>query len=831
MTMASSKIKYMLKYIILLLPILVMMPNQAKSNNAFVADHRYTNAAQASDYAQCSSLWAVYVTTKITTTLLLRAGCRQAFTSMLANPSTAPFAPGFLAGCLAAVPKLSEVAALSALYSAYQGYSEWAGEIRKKSKIVNTIDKGKPDCDSNLSNAQNSLPDGESTSVTRSWEESGPLANYCYKQEFDHMDESNEIYNFGESKIGISYNGNDPVWIAPEDCNTVDTESYIPLSIGEKRIYCAWTEGDEVCAEAVFCTGLGVGDIMPIYGFVGDPVRTQSEARRKCGNDPYSDNIIDDFKNGKRCECYCCDGSKTGYECGDLSNRSCVTYNERYNAHCIKKALPVVDPISPYMPPPTLSAHCNLDVNTGYKNFAFVGKAVRCFEKTMYNIYHGREDIFELNLEGEKILDIYGNPKFSNRCIDGLGSDDSGCTKAMYKQIQSNLENFITIILTFWAFFIGLKFLMGQMNSKGEFLLNIIKLGIILYFVQGNGWKDGYYEFLLNGSYHLSSDFFKAVTEHDVKFENIKADEVSFIDAGGDAPSCAFSSSSGATSSDWGSLESCNFYNGVNSYGNLYADGEKHYSIVDTIDCKFAKYIGLDRNGYFPHIISVALVLLFSHPSGIFFAIATMFFLSIIILILLKITFFLVVAIVMINFLIFISPIIIPLALLSRTKEIFNSWLKKLIGFSLQPFLILVILAFIIALLDGFYMTYLNDIYDLIDSIETREVVLGIRLPTSSKSFDVSVMTANMLKVLFLLVIVKELFEKFMFIIDDISGAKSVGSYIKSPDFEGYMKKARDKAAKAGGYTGKYTAAKTRQALTNARDLATRMTNKGNTKK
>ncbi len=128
-------------------------------------------------------------------------------------------------------------------------------------------------------------------------------------------------------------------------------------------------------------------------------------------------------------------------------------------------------------------------------------------------------------------------------------------------------------------------------------------------------------------------------------------------------------------------------------------------------------------------------------------------------------------------------------------------------------------------------MTYLNDIYDLIDSIETREVVLGIRLPTSSKSFDVSVMTANMLKVLFLLVIVKELFEKFMFIIDDISGAKSVGSYIKSPDFEGYMKKARDKAAKAGGYTGKYTAAKTRQALTNARDLATRMTNKGNTKK
>ncbi len=42
-----------------------------------------------------------------------------------------------------------------------------------------------------------------------------------------------------------------------------------------------------------------------------------------------------------------------------------------------------------------------------------------------------------------------------------------------------------------------------------------------------------------------------------------------------------------------------------------------------------------------------------------------------------------------------------------------------------------------------------------------------------------------MLKVLFLLVIIKELFEKFMFIIDDISGAESVGSFVKSPDFKG----------------------------------------------
>ncbi len=180
MTMALSKIKYMLKYIVFLVPILVMMPNQVNANNAIVADHRYTFAAQAADYAQCSSLWAVYVTAKVTATFVYNAACLQGYISMLSNPFTAGAAAGAYFLCLQTVPPLSELTALASLYGAYQAYSDWATDIRKNSKIVNTVDQGKDTCDDNLSNAQNSAQDDDS--LTRSWAGSGPLANYCYKR-------------------------------------------------------------------------------------------------------------------------------------------------------------------------------------------------------------------------------------------------------------------------------------------------------------------------------------------------------------------------------------------------------------------------------------------------------------------------------------------------------------------------------------------------------------------------------------------------------------------------------------------------------------------------
>ena len=803
--------KILLNIIITLMLLFFAFTNNAKANNAVIADHRYTSAANASDYSQCASLIAVYYTTKVLTSSMCRYSCWYTASFLTFG------AAAYLTGCLLSCPYIAEAAALLALYGAYEGYSEWAELLKQNSKIVNTVDTEKNPCDEDLSNAQSS--DGED----RNWEASGPLANYCYKEEYNHnLEENDDIYNQGNSKIGISYKGNEPVWIEPEDCKTIETEGLDFLGIGADRVYCAWSEGDEVCSEAVFCTSLLIGDVMPIYGFVGDPDRLTSEARRSCGTDPYTNNSVDDFIKNERCECFCCDGSKdNANNCDSLPPRSCITYNERYNAHCIKKALPANNPVSPYDPPPTISAHCSLDVNYGYSEFSFVGKAVRCFEKTMSNIYHGREDVYEYDIEGNKILDLYGNPSFTNQCIDGYKTDEV-CDKAMYKKIQDNLENFVAIILTFWAFFLGVQFLMGKIPSIGEFALHIFKLGIVIYFVQGNAWKDGYYNLLLNSAYTLSSDFFKVTAENNTgdMFANINSIDMIF-EGDSNTPSCSNSyiNTSGSGSSLWDSLQQCNFFDGVNSYGNLYDDDEKHLAVLDTIDCKFAKYIGMDKNGVFPHIITVAISILFNMPSGFLFFICAMIFLVLVIVILFKIVFFLIVAVIMINFLIFVSPVIIPLVMLNKTKGIFDKWFSELLGYSLQPFLILVLLSLFIALLDNFYLQYLGNIYELVDGIETRNVALGISIPKLSTPLDNSVTISNMLKFLFLLVIIKEVFEKFSSVLENLSGASSVSNFIKSPDVDGAVKWAGQKAGKKASYAGKYLQAKARNRISGARSM------------
>ena len=88
----------------------------------------------------------------------------------------------------------------------------------------------------------------------------------------------------------------------------------------------------------MFCSGLFIGDFAPVSGKVGDPVVTNAEARRDCGDDPYSSHEINDFVDNKRCECLCCNGSTNYNECEDFDaiGKSCKTYNERYRAHCVK---------------------------------------------------------------------------------------------------------------------------------------------------------------------------------------------------------------------------------------------------------------------------------------------------------------------------------------------------------------------------------------------------------------------------------------------------------------------------------------------------------------
>ena len=543
----------MIKFIKLSIFIIILsisVVNKSNANNLFTTDNRFTHAARAADYSQCASLWAVYTSTFTTTYIATKAGVFSACMAIRMKkcillgvcPIDMP------ATCMKIAKPIAKIAAITVattvFYGVYTGYSKWAEQIRKDTKIINTIDPDKPRCGDieNLDSSSNFVFDKHQK--YRGWTKTGPLANYCYNPAFDHTLKKNlysktDIYNDGEGKIGISYQGNKPVWISSEDCKTVATNGFEGAfsPIGIARHFCAWIEGDEICAEGVFCTGLIFGDIMPIHGFVGDAVRRSSQARRQCGRDPYLGKImekvttkkdgkevtekvevatVDDFIQNKRCECYCCNGSNSGnpvYDgCASFGgNKTCKTYNERYNAHCIKRPPPDEEVESPIVAPRTMSFHCKLAVKSGYKDFSFVGKAVRCVTKTIENLYFGREDAPLYNASGNPILDINtGSPRFKNQCIDGKQNSNGDCKHAFYRIMQENFAMVISLILTLWMVLLGIKFVLGGGMSVGELTKAMLQLGIVLYFVAGTGWRDGYYKFLMSAGYELSAGYFKA---------------------------------------------------------------------------------------------------------------------------------------------------------------------------------------------------------------------------------------------------------------------------------------------------------------------------------
>ena len=829
---------------IIIIILSISLVNKVNANNLFVADNRFTHAARAADYSQCDSLWAIYPITKISVFALTNISCLSAF----GGP------------CPMLAKTTSVIAAFAALYGLYEAYSKWAENIRKNTKVVNTIDMDKPRCGdtNNINSASNFVFDPYQT--YRGWDKTGPLSNYCYTPEFDHTLKKNlysktDIYNGGEGKIGISYKGNKPVWIAPEDCKAVATNSFEQTfsPIGIERQFCAWTEGDEICAEGVFCTGLILGDIMPIYGFVGDPVRRSNQAKRKCGRDPYIGKktekvknektgkeekieiaTVDDFIQNKRCECYCCNGSDSGnpvYDgCGSFGGKkTCKTYNERYNAHCIKKPPPDEIFESPIIAPRTMSFHCKLAVKSGYTDFSFVGKAVRCVTKTIENLYFGREDVPLYNSSGKPILDINtGSPRFKNQCIDGKQDSDGECTHAFYRTMQENFAMVVSLILTLWMALLGIKFILGAGMSVAELTKAMLQLGVVLYFVSGTGWRDGYYKFLMAAGYELSADYFKAtlansnadtlgnILPQDKKFKKLtEFDNKDFA-------SCQFSDSVVATDSAWNKMQQCNFFEGMDPSGNKYPQGDGYYAVLDSLDCRFSKYIGFDLNSYFPEIIKIATAAIFSSPVGFLFFITAIAFLVVSVILLLRLTFMLVSIAIIISFLIFISPCIIPLMLFPKTKQIFDKWLAHLLGYSLQPFVILALIALFILLIDGFFAVYLNPIYGL-SAVEYREAGLGVMTPVvGSDSYDPDTLVPNMIKFLFLLVVMVSIFNKFSAILQQLTGVGGIEQYLSPPDFKKGLSYAAGKVGGALGAAGSYAASKTRKSLNEDSDAKKR---------
>jgi type IV secretory pathway VirB6-like protein len=318
----------------------------------------------------------------------------------------------------------------------------------------------------------------------------------------------------------------------------------------------------------------------------------------------------------------------------------------------------------------------------------FTAPIVQCVRESLLNMFDNRAGLSKC-ADPTMELNEYGlcgsdTPwKYNSSNYEGEGNYKAGDPlpkeENIFYKIQNAVRNIIKLIAVFFIMIGGYKilisgehdFLEKQEKARG-YLLSLFKLALVFYFATGTAWQNSFYK-LLNNS---------------VTFAYSKV----FVLAGGYDSMIISSKNNTEVWSDK--------YDGCYFKPIEYPEGKEYLSIFDTLDCKLAKYLGYGPEVNIPNIILFIITCLISSGIGTFIFIFAFFFFIMILGIAVKTVYIFLISFIAINILIFLSPIIFPTLLFNKTKEIFDSWLTNLMGFALQPILLMIFVALYLAVFD-----------------------------------------------------------------------------------------------------------------------------------
>jgi len=236
--------------------------------------------------------------------------------------------------------------------------------------------------------------------------------------------------------------------------------------------------------------------------------------------------------------------------------------------------------------------------------------------------------------------------------------------------LQNGLRNTVMVALVLYVVLFGIKLVTsGKMTSKGEFFMFILKFALVLYFSVGLLGADGNYH---NGLTDL-------------------------IYPGGMAAMTSFSDFVMSASSSSGLC----YYD-----PSQYNDGYQYLALWDSLDCRVAYYLGL-------YLVNPGSGGVVSGIYGILGTIIPAFFSLEIVFVILIIVYgifvlsvavyfvhFYVIAMIFFAITVYIGVIIVPLALFSYTKDYFDSWLKLIISYVIQPVIVTAFMAMMLLMFD-----------------------------------------------------------------------------------------------------------------------------------
>ena len=282
-------------------------------------------------------------------------------------------------------------------------------------------------------------------------------------------------------------------------------------------------------------------------------------------------------------------------------------------------------------------------------------------------------------------------------------SSISGGPPPFFQVVQTRLKQIIFSVLVLYVSIVGIRIMTSpQPPQKAEFIMWIIKYGLVMYFALGDAFYAtdssgnvvGLYPQLLAVSDEIANLFLQAQNQYDpVGYCTYIMGNLNIL------------GETMVNTSAFSNLTPTAGYDGIKM------------TVWDLVDCKLINYLNGGSCNYTIGGLTLvwvsSLSLFVSGGDGILLAIVTFTYCFLLLLVIFKFAHIFILAAIIITIMLFLAPIFVCFYLFEVTKGIFEKWMKVIFGYMLYPALLFAFLALMLATLDSIYYGPLNTTVDL----------------------------------------------------------------------------------------------------------------------
>ena len=258
--------------------------------------------------------------------------------------------------------------------------------------------------------------------------------------------------------------------------------------------------------------------------------------------------------------------------------------------------------------------------------------------------------------------------------------------------IQDRLRGIVYAALVLYVALLGIKIISSpQVPSQGEFLMFIIKFGLVVYFTTPSAWyyvvngeAQGLFPTLVWASDEIGAFFMNAENANDPVGMCRYILGGQELLAQRDIPPSSIGSGVQPTI----------------GFNNL------KMTMWDLVDCKLINYMNLGSCSYsLGGIIGMWMVsaAFLVGAVGFLLAIVSFIYVLILLLVVFKFAHMFILAVFIIAILVLLSPIFLCFSLFQATKSIFDNWIKMILGYILYPALLFAFVALMLVTFDSIY--------------------------------------------------------------------------------------------------------------------------------